>query len=375
MTGSRLLREDLSPAKLDWIAAAATETTFPAGTLVFTEGDPADCVYFIRRGRVSVFIQKFTAQEELSVLGPGQCFGEMAVLGRHRRSASVKALTDATILRLPQKTFRSLCRIDRAFAHRIQAILTRRRDELALKENLIERTGIPGKHLHVSIKGDPSLRETAFVRERHQSIVDRVLLQLVPRLTDLLLNRCIYQVFIHFNSGEIAVNSVFDPFNGEIHPANKLADEGYIERHFPPVSYAQKTRMIRRLYGAIGRDTCFSRLSERFQRLFSDGHRGWQPLAPEQVGTAIARLPDLRRIPDFYLRNFMVSMTRDAIRMQFNCDGTHIIGADDYLHFLEDNVEGAGPIEVQRDKPTRSVKKTKPGWTRVRSAKSVEEVL
>jgi hypothetical protein len=62
-------------------------------------------------------------------------------------------------------------------------------------------------------------------------------------------------------------------------------------------------------------------------------------MPPEQVSIAISRLPDLRRIPDFYLRNFMLSMTRDAIRMQFNCDGTHIVGAEDYLLFLEENLE------------------------------------
>jgi hypothetical protein len=32
-------------------------------------------------------------------------------------------------------------------------------------------------------------------------------------------------------------------------------------------------------------------------------------------------------------------MTRDAIRMQFNCDGTHIVSAEDYQQFLQDNLE------------------------------------
>jgi len=36
---------------------------------------------------------------------------------------------------------------------------------------------------------------------------------------------------------------------------------------------------------------------------------------------------------------YRVGMTRGAIRMPFHCDGTHIVGGEDYLQFLEDNLE------------------------------------
>jgi hypothetical protein len=49
-------------------------------------------------------------------------------------------------------------------------------------------------------------------------------------------------------------------------------------------------------------------------------------------------LPVLRRIQNFYLRNVTISIIRDAIHMQFNCDGTHIVSADDYTRFLEENL-------------------------------------
>jgi len=339
MGDPRLTREELNPAEFDKIAALAGEKTYPAGATIFAEGDPPDYIYFIRSGRVSVSIQKFTAQEELSVLGSGQCFGEMAVLEQTRRTASVRALVDTTVLRMDEKNFLSLCETEGLFSKKIKAILARRNHELTLKENLIESTGMPGKHLHISIKGDPSLRETAFMRGKRESVVDKVLPQLVPQLTDLLLNRCVYQVLIHFNSGEIGVSSVFDPFYSEIHPANKLADPAYVERHFSKMAYDKKVQLIRRVYSSITADAAFRGLSERFQQVYFDSHKTWQPMAPEQIRTAVSRLPDLRRIPDFYLRNFMVSVIRDAIRMQFNCDGTHIVGAEDYLQFLDENLE------------------------------------
>lgn len=55
----------------------------------------------------------------------------------------------------------------------------------------------------------------------------------------------------------------------------------------------------------------------------------------------MSQLAKLRSIQSFYLRNFSISMIQDAIRMQFNCDGTHIVSAEDYQNFLRDNLEEA----------------------------------
>lgn len=52
----------------------------------------------------------------------------------------------------------------------------------------------------------------------------------------------------------------------------------------------------------------------------------------------MSRLDMLKTIPNFYLRNFAIRLTRDAVRMQFNCDGTHIVTAEDYPRFLEENL-------------------------------------
>ena len=46
----------------------------------------------------------------------------------------------------------------------------------------------------------------------------------------------------------------------------------------------------------------------------------------------------MRKIPNFYLRNFSLSVAQDAVRMQFNCDGTHIVSTNEYGHFLEQNI-------------------------------------
>jgi CRP-like cAMP-binding protein len=333
-----LLFRDFARAEFGRIKARATERNYRKGDLIFSEGDRADYVYFIKSGRVSIFIQKFTAEEEICQLGPGEHFGEMAVFFKDRRTASVSALTDATLLCVDKNAFLQLLKADRAIAHKVNRILAKRNEELIFKENLLDITGISARRLSVGIRGDPSLRETAFTRERYESVVDKVLPLLEPRLEDLLLNRCVYQVFVAFNSGEVRTSSVFDPFSEAIHQANKLVDEAYVERHFPEIPYEEKARMIRRFYAAVAEESAFGAIPGHFRKIFSGYYENWRPVTPAEISDTISRLTALRSIPNYYLRNFTISVARDAIRMQFNCDGTHIVSAEDYRRFIEEAV-------------------------------------
>jgi CRP-like cAMP-binding protein len=331
--------QDLNAAELDKIKALAEIKTIAKDELVFSEGDAADYIYFIESGRVSIFIKKFSATEEISILGPGEYFGEMAFFSKDKRAASVKALEDTVVLSVDKSSFLDLVKTDREFGKRINDILAKRSAELTLKENLVDTTGVNGKHLRLAIKGDPSLRESAFSRERYESAVDKVLPELAAGLEELLVNRSVYQAVVHFNSSEVHVFTVFDPFSEEIHPAEKIADESYVARHFPSIPFAEKTAMIRRIYSSIGADPCFKALSESGQTTFGRQYEAWDAVTPEEIHNTVSKLPVLRTIPNFYLRNFQVSATRDAIRMQFNCDGTHIVSAEDYQSFLEENLD------------------------------------
>jgi CRP-like cAMP-binding protein len=318
---------------------ARAETKFvKAGESIFCEGDHAEFVYFIDSGKVSIYLQKFTVRDEIHTLGPGDCFGEMAVLLNEKRNASASAVEDTRFLTLSKNAFLDLVRADREIADKISALLAARNEELILRETLISSTGIDGQNLHVSIKGDPSLRETALFRERYESFVDRVLPQLTPRLEELLLTRCVFQIFIGFNSGEIRTASLLNPFADEIHQVDKLLDPAYIDRHFPAIPYEQKTNIIGKFYQGIESEVWFNALPPHLKRVWGGYYQNWSPVPPEQISKVVASLPTLRGIQNFYIRNVTIGMVRDAIHMQFNCDGTHIVSAERYRRFLEDNL-------------------------------------
>jgi CRP/FNR family cyclic AMP-dependent transcriptional regulator len=84
--------------------------TFKAGEVVFHAGDPADCVHFVRRGRFAVrIVTEFGDVATLNVIGPGDAFGELALLSPEvARSATIAALEDAETLSVHEIDFRRL---------------------------------------------------------------------------------------------------------------------------------------------------------------------------------------------------------------------------------------------------------------------------
>ena len=303
--------------------------------MIFSDGDNADHIYFIETGNVSIFIEKFTDQEEISSLGPGDYFGEMAFFSGGLRSASAAALIETTLLCVNKEAFLKLFDTDRDIANKVNQIFLKRNQELSFKEHLVGGS----ESFQLGIKGDPSLRFSAFSRERYDSVVDRIIPDLQPRLFDLLINRSAYEIFIHCNSGEIHIRTVFDPFNADIHPASKLLNVAYIERHFPAITYDEKSELIKHLYGFIGNNNSYTQLPEQYKDNRHTNFSNWKPIGQREIANTLSKLTLLRKIPNFYLRNFSINIARDAIRMQFNCDGTQIVNAQGFQEFLEQNLD------------------------------------
>ncbi len=330
----------LSQQHIQFLKQHAIRQSFPAKALIFAEGDNVDAFYIIDSGRVSIYFDQHGQREELCVLGPGDYFGETAIFNQDKRTASVMTLEDAVVYSVDKETFINLVQQSTDISDKLYSILSQRNEELVLRENLVNTTGVRGNKLQISIKGDPSIRETAFYRARYESIVDKVFSELEPVLEELLLQRSVYKVYVGFNSGEIRTSSVFDPFAEEVHAADKLIQRSYIHRHFPEISYQEKFKMISGIYRFIAEEPHFNQLPSHWINIFHKSRSQWKPVAADDISNILRNLTPLRNIPDFYLRNISISIIQDAIRMQFNCDGTHIVSAEDYPHFLGSNLFG-----------------------------------
>jgi CRP-like cAMP-binding protein len=84
---------------------------FPAGYVIFKEGDSAQHIYVIKNGEVEIYHAKSGADDEvLAGLTAGDFFGEMALIEGAPRNASARAITDVEAFFLDEAVFRQLAR-------------------------------------------------------------------------------------------------------------------------------------------------------------------------------------------------------------------------------------------------------------------------
>lgn len=89
---------------LQRLAGEFMERTFAAGETIAEEGEAGRTFIVIERGEVTVTVHG----EEVGRLGPGDSFGEMALIDKSARSATVKADTEVHGYQLPVWSFRPL---------------------------------------------------------------------------------------------------------------------------------------------------------------------------------------------------------------------------------------------------------------------------
>ncbi len=96
----------LSDRELDVVRAVSTEKSYPKNAVVLTEGEMGDSLYMIQSGKVKVFIGDEDGREIiLKILGPGDFFGEMSMIDKQPRSASVTTIEAAAVLVLSHAAF------------------------------------------------------------------------------------------------------------------------------------------------------------------------------------------------------------------------------------------------------------------------------
>jgi CRP-like cAMP-binding protein len=103
----------LEESGLQEIAELLIDRKFPKDAVIFEDGSMGDYMYVIRTGEVKVTKMSEDGREKiLEILGEGEFFGEMALLDRQPRSASVKTTRACTLLALSRQDFIALLRRD-----------------------------------------------------------------------------------------------------------------------------------------------------------------------------------------------------------------------------------------------------------------------
>jgi CRP-like cAMP-binding protein len=110
----------LKPEALVLISKVANEETHALGTKLFQHGDAGDKLYLILEGRVRISRDvPGMGEEALAVLGPGQVFGEMALLDESPRSADARVHERCRVLTIPKDGFDDLLFMHKDLAYEV----------------------------------------------------------------------------------------------------------------------------------------------------------------------------------------------------------------------------------------------------------------
>jgi phosphoserine phosphatase RsbU/P len=114
--------------ELEHLVGSLTQIDLPAGTVVFHEGDHGNHFYLLLEGSVEVIKALEAADGRiLTTFGPGDCFGEMALLDpKCSRSASVRTCTAVRLLEIKRDDFDAMLRVQPALAYDMARMLSQR---------------------------------------------------------------------------------------------------------------------------------------------------------------------------------------------------------------------------------------------------------
>jgi len=102
------LFQELEPEAVKKLGGLTRRASFPAGGTIVEIGEAGLSLFVILEGHVRVLYPARSSNFELARLGPGEFFGEMALLNDKPRSATVEAMDDVELLVLEQGDFRAV---------------------------------------------------------------------------------------------------------------------------------------------------------------------------------------------------------------------------------------------------------------------------
>ena len=129
----------IEPSKLKLLAFTSERLTYSEGDVLFAQGDAGDAAYIIIGGKADVVVDTPGGPLVVATLDEHEIVGEIAILCDVPRTATVKAKTEVTTLRITKDLFFSLIvefpqiavEIMRELAHRLEVTTVRLREAVA----------------------------------------------------------------------------------------------------------------------------------------------------------------------------------------------------------------------------------------------------
>ena len=146
------------------------------------------------------------------------------------------------------------------------------------------------------IKGDPSIRQTVFLQQRAISDLDRHMDDVIATINELMCERGIFHVQIHFSSSRATLWSMDDPFSYLVHVLDEIINPAVC------LAFRKQAYPVR------------------------------ATVRPELVRQVLEKFRQLREADDvIYLRSGSLNVINGIVGLTFSCDGSHYIPVEEFL--------------------------------------------
>ncbi|HPI75644.1 MAG TPA: cyclic nucleotide-binding domain-containing protein [bacterium] len=122
----------LPPQEIHHIAPSVADRSFKKGDIIFRQGDVGTRLYLIESGTVKIE-RKGNGDKEVTIseLGPGETFGEMALLWKEPRTATVTAASDVLLLEIHRDDFEKILKASPSLRADVEKLADQRKKGLA----------------------------------------------------------------------------------------------------------------------------------------------------------------------------------------------------------------------------------------------------
>src|SRR5579859_2414044 len=123
---------------LTQIGEGRTIIDYTSGQVIFAQGDPADAIFYIQKGKVKLTVVSKPGREGvLALLGSGDFFGESSLAGQPLWMKAATVIVDATVIRVEKQAMIRLLRQDPAFSELFMMHLLSR--NIRIEEDLVDQ--------------------------------------------------------------------------------------------------------------------------------------------------------------------------------------------------------------------------------------------
>ncbi len=169
------LFNDLGDNALQVLASVSFVKKIPRRTYLFYQDEIGDAAYVVRLGEIAILLNMSDGRElVINNMGPGECFGELALLTNAPRTASAFASRDSELLVLPRKEFlRELERQPKLMRH-VLDVTARRLRASTERERALAFFDAPARLARVLLELDRAASDKGYITLSQDELAQRV---------------------------------------------------------------------------------------------------------------------------------------------------------------------------------------------------------